>query len=117
MTNGFSYLKDSKQLLLQLQQHIQQTSESMLLSADVVRLYPSIDLPDAYFKIRVYLTNSSNISDKEINFIMDLLIWIMENNYYKFSDTYFRQLKGVAMGQPCAVVFAVIYLLQLEKFY
>jgi hypothetical protein len=114
MTNGFSYIKDSKQLLLLLQNHIQQTCNSTLLSADVVSLYPSIDLQDAYPKIRTYLTTNSTFSNNETNFIMDLLIWIMENNYCKFSDTYFRQLKGVAMGQPCAVVFAVIYLLQLE---
>ena len=115
MTHGFSYLKDSRQLLLLLQDNITQTNDSMLLSADVVSLYPSIDLQDAYIKIRTYLTENSTIPKKDIDIILDLLIWIMENNYCKFSDTYFRQLRGVAMGQPCAVVFAVIYLLQLEK--
>ena len=45
---------------------------------------------------------------------MDLLLWVMNNNYCKFADGVYKQIKGVAMGQPCAVVFAVIYLLQLE---
>jgi hypothetical protein len=46
---------------------------------------------------------------------MDLLAWVMKNNYIQFSDSYFLQIKGAAMGTPVAVVFAVIYLLQLEK--
>jgi hypothetical protein len=114
MFKGFSFVKDSKQLLLQLQNTIHLSADSTLLSADVVSLYPSIDLADAYIKIRLYLLNTT-LNIKDIDLIMDLLVWIMENNYCKFSDTYYRQLRGAAMGQPCAVVFAVIYLFQLEK--
>jgi hypothetical protein len=114
MTQGASYTKDSKAILLKLQEHFSLTSQSTLLSADVVSLYPSIVLKDAYDKIRTYLTNNTNLPSNEVDFIMDLFQWVMNNNYCKFSDAIFKQIKGVAMGQPCAVVFAVIYLLQLE---
>jgi hypothetical protein len=114
MTLGQSYTKDSREILLKLQQQYNLTSHSTLLSADVVSLYPSIVLEDAYTKIRTYLTHNSSLPNHEINFIMDLLTWVMDNNYCKFSNDVYKQIKGVAMGQPCAVVFAVIYLLQLE---
>jgi hypothetical protein len=114
MKNGASYTKDSREILLKLQRQFELTSQSTLLSADVVSLYPSIVLKDAYIKIRLYLSTNTPLHPSEVNFIMDLFMWVMDNNYCKFSDTVFKQIKGVAMGQPCAVVFAVIYLLQLE---
>jgi hypothetical protein len=114
MTNGFSYLKDSQHILLLLHEQITFTSTTTLLSADVVNLYPSIVIDDALKAIRDYILHTNSITPHETNFLMDLLAWVMKNNYIKFSDCYFLQLSGAAMGTPVAVVFAVIYLLQLE---
>ena len=45
---------------------------------------------------------------------VELLEWVLTNNFIVFGDTYWLQIKGTAMGTPVAVTFANIYLGMLE---
>jgi hypothetical protein len=45
---------------------------------------------------------------------MTLVQFILYNNYFEIDGLFFRQVSGVAMGTPCAVMISVIYVHMLE---
>ena len=50
-----------------------------------------------------------------ISLIINLLKWVLKNNYVCFGTHTFLQISGTAMGTPCAVVVACIYVHVLEQ--
>jgi len=116
-----SYLKNSTQLILLLEQHNTLPADCVQLGADVEALYPSIDLADGLTQLRRALvqhnTAHPNTFDTQyIDFLLDLAEWVLHNNYFEFgTHNYYKQIKGTAMGTPFAVTFAVIYLGMLEN--
>jgi ABC-type phosphate/phosphonate transport system permease subunit len=88
--------------------------------ADVTSLYPNIPiilgvqfmrdrLSDLYYQ-NPHLFNNRN----GINFLCDFTQWTLEHNYIAFGNTFYQQIQGTAMGTPVAVVFANLFLQQLE---
>ena len=49
-----------------------------------------------------------------IRTILSSLNLILKNNYVEFNGITYLQINGTAMGQSCAVVYAVIYVYELE---
>ncbi len=47
--------------------------------------------------------------------LCDLTLWILNHNYIEFGDNTYQQIYGTAMGTPLAVVFANLFLQQLES--
>jgi hypothetical protein len=47
--------------------------------------------------------------------ICALLFWVLTNNYVEFDGKCWKQIQGTAMGTPCAVVYANLYLHIVEK--
>jgi hypothetical protein len=104
------------------------TERNVFFSADVESLYPSIDINDGLLALRRALiayntANSINNNEVdsnhpliEIDFIIELTTWVLNNNYFEFGlNTIWKQIRGTAMGTPVAVTFACIYLGVLEK--
>jgi hypothetical protein len=92
----------------------------VLLSADVVNLYPNIPVEEgvqfvgeAIDDYNRNLPEGEKHVDKE--FICALLYWVLTNNYVEFDGKCWKQIQGTAMGTPCAVVYANLYLHILEK--
>jgi hypothetical protein len=121
-----SFIGNSTDLICQLEKtHLDGLDNVILFSADVESLYPSIDIKDGLKALRLALieynkdisTDSDNEFDiTEIDFIVDLTTWVLNNNYFQFGlNTIWKQIKGTAMGTPVAVTFACIYLGILEK--
>jgi hypothetical protein len=54
-------------------------------------------------------------SPDDVNLILDLLEWVLKNNYIIFDDIIYLQIKGTAMGTPTAVSYATIVLYAMEK--
>ena len=82
-----------------------------LLSADVKNLYPSIPITYGLKAVRSVL-NTHRIPD--VDFIIDLLAWVLNNNYIQFNNQTYLQVSGTAMGTPCAPPYANIVLYYLE---
>jgi hypothetical protein len=87
-------------------------------------MYPSININDGLQALRTVLLEFRNENQlknvsftlKEIDFIIDLAKWVLNNNFFEFGiKTFFHQLKGTAMGTPFAVTFACIYLSTIEN--
>jgi hypothetical protein len=113
MKRGKSYIKDSFDLL-KLLKFQQFTTTSVIVTADVESLYPSIVTEDGL--------NALNTALKEVGtddivrtLYVELTRWVLENNYLSFGNKTFRQIKGTAMGTPLAVTYANIYLCVLES--
>ena len=80
-----------------------------LFTGDVVAMYPSIDVPDALNRIRVFLHTSPLCEGIAAAPIMEALRIVMTRNCIRFGDTYFHQVNGTAMGTPPAPSFATLY--------
>ena len=89
----------------------------ILVSADVNSLYPSIPLDigiDAIKDILLLPDTQHIISSKsEIIFILTMLRFVLLNCYIlnSFDNKVYLQINGTAMGTPCAVVFANLFML------
>jgi hypothetical protein len=116
-----SYLRNSTDLVLNLEQCRNLPKDFTLLTADIENMYPSIDIVDGIFMLkRALLKYNSKVRDKckqvDTDFICDLAQWVLSNNYFIFGElTYWRQIKGIAMGTPFAVSFASIYIGEIEN--
>ena len=74
-----SYIPDSY-ALTQLLETTQFPKDCIILVADVVNLYPSIDIEDGLLQLRKALI-ICGFPTKEIEYIIDLTRWVLNNNY------------------------------------
>ena len=88
------------------------TPASILMSADVKNLYPSIPINYGLQAVRSVL---SMYMVQNLDFIIDLLQWILENNFIEFNNELYLQKSGTAMGTPCAPPYANLVLYVLER--
>jgi hypothetical protein len=89
-------------------------NECALLSADVDSLYPSIDITRGLDAINQALLEYGT-PPKDREFTIFLLRWVLFNNVLEFNNKLYLQIRGTAMGTPCAVVFACIFMGMLER--
>ena len=85
---------------------------------DIVNLYPSINHQDAMTTIQQYLhkhADALNVKHNTVTAIMELLDFTMSNSFVQFGERTFHQVNGTAMGTPCAVQYAIIYITALEE--
>ena len=109
-----SYIPNSAQLVSTLDsvnvpQHFQ------FIPADVDNLYPSINIDEALDAIFEFLSNRTGFPIARTNFLIQLIRWVLRNNYVSFGDNTYLQIQGTAMGTPCAVVVACIFMHIIEE--
>lgn len=110
-----SYIKSSYELKQQLMQ-LQLPPNCYLFTADAKSMYTNIPTNFAIQVIRRYLKdNSHKFPDLPIPAVVAGLSIIMKNNYFRFGDTIWKQLKGTAMGTPPAPPYATIFYGALEE--
>jgi hypothetical protein len=88
-------------------------SDSVLFCADVTSLYPSIPIDFGLNAVRWFFGHIG-WDEKNQRFLLDLLHWILTNNYVCFNGKIYRQKKGTAMGTPVAVTYSDIVLYSIE---
>lgn len=89
-----------------------------VVTADVVALYPSIDIQDGLIALRWFLDDSTKFSPVLKLFIMELAKFVLENNFVEAKDIgsgIFQQVIGVPMGTSFSVVFSIIFMIWLEE--
>ena len=86
-----------------------------IFTCDAVSMYTNIHLKHALPVIKDFLTNTElgrMIMDTEhinISALLAALDLVMNNNVFRFGDTYFLQKNGTAMGTPPAPTYATLY--------
>jgi len=100
--NSFEIIKDLKQLNL--------PSNALLFSADAKSMYTNIDSNTGLLTFQNFFeTNAANIPPNfPVTLFLNILEMIMKNNIFSFSDTFWLQLSGTAMGTPAACAYATI---------
>jgi hypothetical protein len=91
------------------------TGEFILFCADVSALYPSIPLEFGLARVREMCERSKIFPQAEINFLMDLLRWVLSTYVVECDGVTYLQVKGTAMGTPVAVMYAVIVMCSMEQ--
>lgn len=113
---GKSYLRDSQQLIQELQ-GIQAEGNWILATIDVNSLYTSIVQKDGLAGVEKTLHEKTGMKQQQINYILEGLKMAMECNYFWYSNNYYVQTKGVAMGARYAPSVANLFLDMWEEEY
>jgi hypothetical protein len=100
--NSFEVIKDLKNLTI--------PGNALLFSADAKSMYTNIDTATGLLTFKQFFeANSSSISPNfPVNLFLQILEIVMRNNIFSFSNTYWIQLSGTAMGTPAACSYATI---------
>jgi hypothetical protein len=98
-----SYIKNSTELLKELKPIILPPG-AKLFTADASSMYTNIDTPTGLQVLtNLFEQNINSIpNDFPKTFFLRTLEIVMNNNIFTFSNTFWLQLKGTAMGTPAA---------------
>jgi len=112
-----SYLQNTTQLIKEMEELNTQrvntlTKQTWLITADVVQLYPSIPLQEAYeITKRKLMAKQKHIAHT----LTRMLHWILFNNTFTFNDKSYLQINGVATGSPVAPSVANLFMDYIEN--
>jgi len=104
-----SYVKNSTAIIADLKD-LQLLPEARIFSADANSMYTNIDTPTGLASIREFIADNAALipPDFPMQLFLSILQTVMENNIFSFSDTYWLQLSGTAMGTPAACAYATV---------
>jgi hypothetical protein len=88
--------------------------DSVILCADVTALYPNIPIDLGVATVRNVITQLNIFPEKHVDFLMELLTFVLKNNFCTFDKKVYHQVKGTAMGTPTAVTYSTIFLYGVE---
>ena len=86
-----------------------------LVAIDVVDMYNSIPHDEGIDACRDALISLSSLSRSQIKEILTLLKLVLTNNCFSYNGKFYRQIRGTAMGTPCAPAYANIFMAFLWK--
>ena len=111
---GDEYCRDSLHILSDLASlNASQSfpsSRHCLITIDVVDMYNSIPHADGLLACKDALSTFTDYSSSQILLITDLISFILDNNCFTFDNSYYRQVKGTAMGSPFAPAYANLFM-------
>ena len=113
MQNGWSFIRDSNDFINKIKNVKNIPSNSILVTADVVDLYPSIPHESGLSAIKEALENRARKS-VPTNDILKMLEFVLKNNYFEFNGNVRQQLSGTAIGTKCALPYARIFMDKAE---
>ena len=102
-------LKDS-QNLIQKCQNITFSKKPVIYSMDFSSLYSNMDQLDTANTLTDFMTPLLDSSHLSAFGFRSLLLLILNNNYFKYNSTIYKQIKGIAMGVICGHSLANLYL-------
>jgi len=114
MQTGQSYIKDSNDFQQKVRQLSNIPKGALLVTADVVALYPSIPHHEGLSSLREALDKRV---DKKIptDTLMEMSEFVLKNNFFEFDQKVYQQISGTAIGTKFAPPYACIFLDQLES--
>lgn len=87
-----------------------------LASQDVSALYPNIPIDFGVSAVESVLKDHPEvIPPPDVPLIIATLLLVLKYCILNWDSRYFKQMIGTAMGTPCAVVFAQIFMFALER--
>ena len=107
MQSGASYIKDSNNFINKVK-NIDIPNDALLVTADVVGLYPSIPHEVGVKALRNTLENR-NYQERTTKNLIKKAEFVFKNNYFEFNSSVFQQISSTAKGIKFAPPFACIF--------
>ena len=107
-------LKNTTQLINEIE-NLTCPANTILVTADVVSLYPSIPITDSINVICNFLKEYNHPTYPPVIIINTLLSFILRYNCFTFANLFFLQVRGIAMGTKMAPNYANLYMAHIEK--
>ena len=109
-----SYVKDTNDFLTKLKDMDRFPEEAILVTIDVVGLYPHIPHNEGLAAIRKTLNTRTN-QEIPTDDIVDLAELVLKNNNFEFDGKHFLQKRGTAIGTRMAPAYANLFMHDLES--
>lgn len=107
-------LSNSTELLLDLKS-IPCCSNTILVSLDVVSLYPNIPIEESIHIILNIIKEQNNPTYPPLCILNTLLSFVLNYNCFNFGDLFFLQVHGIAMGTRLAPNYANLFMSDFES--
>ena len=110
-----SYVRDDIDFLDHLPTKVD--FDSTFISLDVTSLYTNITRDRGIEAIDYWIENyPTYLLDTRFTkeFIIEGLLLVLKNNYFKFDNKIFHQLIGTTMGSNVSVIYAILFMAYLE---
>jgi hypothetical protein len=105
------HLKDSLSLIRELSK-LSLPKTGLLFTFDIASLYPSIPTTEGLTALHNAVSPYFPVHRTKV--ILAVAELILRNNYLSFNNSIWLQIKGTAMGSNFAVVYACLFLAELE---
>ena len=114
MRGGKSYVKDTGDFLEKLKSLGKIPYNSILITADVVGLYPSIPHGDGleYLHSKLEERSEKKIPSEDL---VKMAEFVLKNNYFEFNSKIKKQISGTAIGTKFAPAYACIFMDKVEN--
>ena len=113
MQNSWSYLKESGDFLNKMK-NISSIPEDILVTADVVSLYPSLPHTPGLAALRNALDNNREVKKVPTEELVKMTELVLKNNYIEFNESIKQQLSGTVIGKKFATPYGHIFIDKLE---
>lgn len=94
-------------------------SSTLFITFDVTDLYTMIPRDGSLTALGRFLVRHSTANRKIGNLSVDTILklarLVLDTNYFAYENTYYRQIKGGAMGSPFTMTLANVYMLEWEQ--
>ena len=109
IVSGTSYIKDTNDFLPKLKNLKKVPDNAILVTADVVGLYPSIPHNEG---LEVLKKQLDNFYEKSIptEDLVKMAEFVLKNNYFEFDSNVKHEISGPAIGSKFAPPYARIYM-------
>ncbi|XP_069599301.1 uncharacterized protein [Ranitomeya imitator] len=104
-----SHVRDSSHLI-ELFQPLLVPDNVILVTLDVEALYTNIEHKQGMITTSYFLEKHSTGDRGHDAFILELLRFVLEKNYFIFDRTFYKQASGTAMGAKCAPSYANLFM-------
>ena len=113
MQSGWSYVKDSGDFIKKINNLHSIPQNAILMTANVVGLYPSIPHEVGLRALRESLDkrDEKTIPTEEL---LKMAEFLLKNNYFEFGNKIKQQISGTAIGTKFAPPYACIFMNDLE---
>ncbi|XP_066911610.1 uncharacterized protein [Clytia hemisphaerica] len=109
-----SFVKDTNDFLKKLSSLPNLPSDTILCTADVVGLYPSIPHEDGLESLRRAF-DSRDEKTISTSSLLELSKCVLENNIFEHNSEVFKQKQGTAIGTKMAPNYAILFMSDLEE--
>ena len=110
-------VKDSKDFVNKIK-NINIDNNDIMVSFDVVNLFPSVPIGDVLNIIKERLEGDATLATKTslpVKGILDLLEICLKNVYFQYKEKFYSQKEGLPMGSSLSPALANIFMDGLEK--